>query len=348
MRNQLIIFAFLLVSVTNVGAKPPNGETLYAQHCASCHGSTGEGGTGVPLALAGFQHQASDDFLIKTIKYGRPGRVMPSFAYLSDQEIQAIVKHLRQFSDEEPPHYPKNAIQGDITKGKQLFHTHCASCHGSDGKGGKGTGVTFSRPRDLPIIAPALNNTGFLSSASDHMIKQTLIEGRKGTPMVSFLDKGLSETQINDIVAYIRNFERYQEKQDPDKYKNEPMTIRYESPYDIDTTIDNIKRAAIGKNFRLIRTQPFEDGLTKPNQESKKSAIIYFCNFGLLNQALAVDTRVGLFLPCRITVAEQDGKVMIFAINPKRLSYLFNNDELNKLCQQMHDTYVEIIEEASL
>ena len=41
--------------------------------------------------------------------------------------------------------------------------------------GGKGTGVTFSRKRDLPVIAPALNNVGFLASASDNMIKDTIM-----------------------------------------------------------------------------------------------------------------------------------------------------------------------------
>jgi cytochrome c oxidase cbb3-type subunit 3 len=47
-------------------------------------------------------------------------------------------------------------------------------------------------------------------------------------------------------------------------------------------------------------------------------------------------------------VVETAGVVKVMAINPKRLSYLFNNDELNKLCTQMHDTYVEMIEEANL
>ena len=34
-------------------------------------------------------------------------------------------------------------------------------------------------------------------------------------------------------------------------------------------------------------------------------------------------------------------------INPKRLSAIFNNSELNLLCDQMYKIYVDIIEEAT-
>ena len=88
-----------------------------------------------------------------------------------------------------------------------LYARKCAACHGANVEGGKGTGVTFSRPRDLPVIAPALNNTGFLSAAPDMMIKTVLMNGREGTPMPSFLKQGLSEKDIDDIVAYVRSFE---------------------------------------------------------------------------------------------------------------------------------------------
>lgn len=346
---------FVLLAMTGLVMTPQlqadditTGAQLFSQHCASCHGSDGKGGTGVPLSNKSFQQQVSDHFLFNTIKYGRPGRVMPAFGRLAEKDIHAIVTHVRTFTDAKPPKVNHQTIKGDIAHGKELFHNHCASCHGADGKGGKGTGVTFSRPRDLPIIAPALNNFGFLKSATDQMIKTTLMQGREDTPMPSFSKQGLKEKDINDLVAYIRNFERYQENYDFNKFKSEPLMIESDSPYDLQTTIDNIKRSAAGKNFRIIRVQELDNGLVEEGKENKSQMVIYFCNFQLLNEALAIDTRVGLFLPCRITVVETAGKVKVMAINPKRLSYLFNNDELDKLCIQMYDTYVEMIEEANL
>ncbi|VAX13515.1 Cytochrome c family protein [hydrothermal vent metagenome] len=325
-----------------------NGAALYKENCAVCHGNRGRGGVGVPLALPDFQYAISDQFLARTIRNGRPGRVMPAFKKLSDAQIKAIVRHIRSWAPGKPIRHPSIKVSGDPAKGHILYEKHCATCHGKNGKGGKGTGVTFSRPRDLPIIAPALNNQGFLYAASDQMIKATLMNGREGTPMVSYLKQGLSEQDINDVVSFIRSFE----KQAPPRIAPEPnhdkLTVAYESPYSLKETIAALKRAIIGENFRIIRIQTLDNGLVEKTKEDPDKVIIYFCNFQLLNDALAVDPRVGLFLPCRITVVKRQGKVMVYALNPKRLSYLFNNDELNKLCDGMSEVYISIIEEATL
>ena len=325
-----------------------DGAALYGQHCAACHGAEGNGGVGVPLALPAFQDSVDDEFLFKSIRHGRPGRVMPAFKALHKAEIRAIVAHLRSWVDGKRATFSSKPVQGNRTHGQQLYAKHCAACHGARGEGGHGTGVTFSRPRDLPIIAPALNNQGFLASASDELIKRTLVKGRKGTPMQSFLKQGMSESDINDVVAYVRSFEKQKMPVEHIEFDKEPLTLVYESPLSLDKTIDSVKRAAIGKNFRIIRVQKLEDGLMQKGQENPKQVIVYFCNFQLLNQALTVDPRVGLFLPCRATITEHKGQVMIYAINPKRLSVLFNNNELNKLCEGMYETYTSILEEATL
>ncbi|HSH28562.1 MAG TPA: cytochrome c, partial [Thiohalobacter sp.] len=162
----------LALTLAGPGAAEPNGARLYAQMCAVCHGDAGDGGVGVPLRLPAFQAGVPDAYLEQTIRLGRPGRVMPGFDYLSDAEVDAIVEHIRSWYDGERPEFSQAArIAGDAKQGAQLYAKHCAQCHGDQGQGGQGTGVTFSRPRDLPIIAPALNNPGFLAAASDAMIK---------------------------------------------------------------------------------------------------------------------------------------------------------------------------------
>ena len=344
LRTPIIVLCWLTLPMA---ALAQDGEHLFNQYCAACHGSEGNGGVGVPLALPAFQKTVDDDFLSKTIRHGRPGRVMPAFDYLKPQQVKAIVAYIRGFVPVKAPVYDSKPVLGNIQHGKQLYGQHCAACHGHQGEGGHGTGVTFSRPRDLPIIAPALNNSGFLTAASDELIKGTLMEGREGTPMMSYLKQGLTEQDVNDVVAYVRSFAKQTPEQGYDFHK-EPLTLVYESPHGFDKTVANVKRAAIGKNFRIIRVQTLEDGLFKKGEDNQKQVIVYFCNFQLLNQALAVDPRVGLFLPCRVTIIENQGKVKLYAINPKRLSGLFNNNELNKLCDGMYDTYTDILEESTL
>ncbi len=342
-------FALILVFfISPPASADDNGAALYAENCAVCHGNQGKGGVGVPLALPDFQYAISDQFLERSIRHGRPGRVMPAFKNLSDAQVRAIIRHIRSWAPGKPIRHPSIKVSGDPVKGRALYMKNCAGCHGEKGEGGKGTGVTFSRPRDLPIIAPALNNQGFLYAASDQMIKATLMNGREGTPMMSYLKQGLSEQDINDIVSFVRSFEKQAPVNIPHKPDHDNLAVVYESPYDMKETIAALKRAIIGENFRIIRVQTLDSGLVEKSQEDPHKVIIYFCNFQLLNDALAVDPRIGLFLPCRVTVVERQGKVLVYALNPKRLSYLFNNAELNKLCDNMSEVYISIIEEATL
>jgi len=346
---KFTVLLFLLFLSINAHSAP-HGDALFATYCSACHGSDGNGGVGVPIALPAFLDSVSDDYLKKTIRNGRPGRIMPAFKTLSDAQVAAIVKYVRGWSNKSPPRYDKTKVTGDIKHGEKLFETHCQQCHGKDGMGGKGTGVTFSRKRDLPIIAPALNNAGFLASASDVMIRDTITYGREGTPMTSMMVAGLSEGDINDVVAYIRSFEKSATdlKQRLNDTVKEPATITVDSPYGLEETVENLKQAITDQNFTLIRTDYLEHGLVPEGQENKKQVVLHFCNFGFLFEALSVDPRVGMFLPCRVTIIEKNGKVQLSTINPKRLSHLFNNHELDEYCERMYKVYSDLLEDATL
>jgi cytochrome c oxidase cbb3-type subunit III len=327
----------------------PDGARLYAQRCSACHGAEGRGGVGVPLALPAFLSSVDDEYLRKTVRLGRPGRVMPAFTQLADAEVAAIVAHIRSWPGQEPPKTaPHERIAGNSAHGKTLYTRHCATCHGTNGEGGHGTGVTLSRPRSAPILAPALNNPGFLAAASDAQIKTTLVRGREGTPMRSFLKQGLKERDIDDIVAYVRTFEQLPPPPGARVLESESPVLVRSSPYSVEETVEKVKTAVGAANMRLIRVQTLDQGFVADGKENHDQTIVYSCDFGFLNEALKIDPRVGLFLPCRVTVIRHAGKVQVMTINPKRLSRIFNNAELNGLCEQMYKVYSEILEESVL
>ena len=338
----------LALAGSAAGAALDDGARLYERYCAACHGRDGKGGVGVPLALTAFQSTVSDRYLESTIRTGRPGRVMPAFSSLSDDEVLAIVRHIRSWYQGAVPVDSRQPVAGDPERGGGRFATHCASCHGDHGQGGHGTGKTFSRPRDLPIMAPALNNPGFLAAASDAMIRETLTQGREGTPMPSFSKQGLTHQDIDDIVSFIRAFESLLPPVSLSDAEVEAPVLVAESPYGLKETVENVRRAIIGKNFRLIREQYLEEGLVPTGTENATQVIVYFCNFKFLYDALALDPRVGMFLPCRVTVVDQGGQVKVLSENPKRLSKLFNNSELDSACDEMYQLYSDVLEEATL
>jgi len=345
-RNPAILGVVLATLLSPAAlAEATIGALLYQRNCAVCHGLEGDGGVGIPLNLKDFLAVASDDYLRTTLRRGRPGRVMPAFHGLSDDQVSAIIGHIRSWSDSDGPIYPVEALHGQPERGKTLFAGHCAACHGDKGQGGVGTGVTFSRPRDAPVEAPALDNPGFQASVSDAMLKATLLRGREGTPMPSIEALGLEERDANDLVAYLRQLNTGAK---PVEAAGLESVIQFESSYDLEQTLENLKQAVVGRNFRVIREQYFEQGLAAAGDENPRRIILYFCNFAFLDEALAIDPRVGLFLPCRITLVETEHGVQVMSINPKNLSQLFNNQALDKACEQMHDLYEEIMEEATL
>ncbi len=321
------------------------GEQLYRDNCATCHGQRGMGGVGIPIGLKSFLQQTPDEYLHRTIRVGRPGRIMPSFYRLSNDEIKSIIKHIRSWHETDVPQWHAERIRADVERGKRLYQTYCISCHGKEGKGGKGTGLMFSRPRDLPIVPPALNNQGFLNSVSDQMLKAIITQGREQTPMPAASEFNLSETDVDDLVSYIRSFQVT--LMTGEKILDESPVLVFNSKHTFEKTLENIKKAVEKQKYHLVEDEIFNQVKAPVTADSKTRTMVYFCNFETIYDALAIDPRIGMFLPCRITVSEHNGRIQAMSINPRRLSQLFNNDELDLACERMHDTYSAIMKEAT-
>ena len=78
------------------------GRALYAASCASCHGADGQGGEGPMLHNAVLLENATDTYLVDTIRHGRRGTTMESFLKasttrraLAEDEILGIVAYIR-------------------------------------------------------------------------------------------------------------------------------------------------------------------------------------------------------------------------------------------------------------
>lgn len=344
-----LVGALILSGCAPVAVKNMEGgeaARLYALNCAACHGAAGDGGIGVPLALQDFQSSVTDDYLFRTIRLGRPGRVMPNFSNLRDEEVQSIVRFIRGWAIN-PPNIVDKPVQGGPLHGKALFGAYCAECHGAGGEGGAGTGVTFSRPRDQPIMAPGLNNIGYLAAASDQVIKATLMHGRDGTPMRSFRRFRVSEQDIDDIVSYVRSFELQAARRQALPPRDARPALVFQSPHDFAKTVHKLKQAMVARNFLVIREGTLESGLVNRSRENQRQWVIYFGNLEFIDKPLRTDPRFGLFLPGRVTVVEQDGVVRVMAANPLVINALFNNDGLAAVIEELYQTYMNVLREAA-
>jgi len=348
----ILLLALSCLGPFQISSAESRGEGLYLENCAICHGSEGQGGMGIPLSNNDFLRSASKDYLKHTIRLGRPNRIMPSFYWMSESDINEIIQYIDSWRSDPAPVWENTNIKADKLAGAVLYKEKCLACHGDKALGGKGSGLHFSRPSGIAITPPALNNQGLLNSAPDAMLHFIITHGRKNTPMPSAKQLGLIDQDINDLVSYIRSFQVKKLTHKP-AYHEEPASLIVDSPYSFEETITSVKRAITGSNFVHIRDQALTHGFNV--QSSGKSAktqprqtIIYFCSFSFLYDALKIDPRVGMFLPCRLTVTETNGKVQMMTINPKHLSQLFNNNELDESCDKMYEVYSSILEDASL
>lgn len=113
-RRLLVLAAALLFTAPGcspeVAGGKPDGAAIFSEVCARCHGPTGipDPGTvarlGVkPLNSPHVQTQLSNADIRQQILKGSRNKQMPAFAgALSDQQVDAIVAHVRTLSGQTP------------------------------------------------------------------------------------------------------------------------------------------------------------------------------------------------------------------------------------------------------
>lgn len=342
----LLAASLMLVWPLTLNAAP-RGEALFAENCAACHQTEGHGGIGLPLDQ-GRLSLLSDDYLRATVRLGRPGRLMPAFDELSDAQVAAIINYLRSHYQAPARQYDTMPLAGDAAHGAVLYAANCVVCHGADGSGqGHGTGVTMSREREFAIMPPAITNAGFLQAAPDALIATIIREGRPSGIMPSFRNE-LSPQDIADVVAHVRLLGKRSAAQ-PKTAERLPLSLVVDSPYDFQTTLKNVRQALIGYNFRIFPERFLEQGLIDEFSHDEKQVSLRFCNFNQLFDLLNIEPRLGVVLPCRITVLEgPDGKVKLVAANMLTISRWFNNDQLETVARQMAAAVQAVLEEATL
>lgn len=112
LRQTLAIFALLIASVPAAFAQDDQdaqGQNAFMSNCASCHGSTGEGISGVFPPLAGHveviaELEGGADYLLEVMVFGVEGPilvngekyngVMPAWAHLGDSTLAAIANYV--------------------------------------------------------------------------------------------------------------------------------------------------------------------------------------------------------------------------------------------------------------
>ncbi len=101
-----------------------HGREIYAEQCAVCHGTEGQGTLrGLALRLVARDYASA---VVRQGRQGNPSYEIPMPAYskeqVTDKQLAEIWNYLEQLSAR--------------TSGLELYEGYCANCHGKDAKGG--------------------------------------------------------------------------------------------------------------------------------------------------------------------------------------------------------------------
>jgi mono/diheme cytochrome c family protein len=168
------------------------GESIYAEHCSTCHGDQGQGGIGPALNSKVLLSSVGDYQLFSLTRTGVPGTAMPAWAQifggpLTDEQVRQLVAFVRAWEPNAVEVSPLGPAP-DPQRGAEICESICFVCHGSQGKGTE--------------RAPALNDPQLLLNFDDEWFRDTIAQGRPSQGMPTW-GTVLSPSQIDDLIALI-------------------------------------------------------------------------------------------------------------------------------------------------
>ena len=189
----------------NVGppGPPPNGEQLYMDNCAECHGPEGDVVPDVDLGHGRFRRATTDPELVGIVLRGIPNTAMPPNNF-TEAQAAAIVQFLRAKARRAA------ATAGNAANGQALFFgkANCASCHRVNGTGSRlGPDLSeIGRLRHSTDIEKAIIDPDFLIVPSNRFVR---IVTRDGTTITGrLLNQDAFTVQLLDSKEQLRSLVR--------------------------------------------------------------------------------------------------------------------------------------------
>jgi DMSO reductase family type II enzyme heme b subunit len=224
------------------------GKSAYDQHCAACHGATGDGNGPASVWLypkprnfsAGQfkikstpgQSLPTDEDLLQSVTRGLPGSSMPSFSYLAEQERRDVVQYVKSLTARtdangrrvnlfeeaaasgalgKPVKVPTEPAAGvqELTLGREVYKKmQCALCHGETGAGDGPQVPTLKDSAGL-LVRPRDFNTGlFRGGHTGRDLYLRINNGLPGTPMIPYGDDQMKSEERWALVHYVQSLRR--------------------------------------------------------------------------------------------------------------------------------------------
>lgn len=217
-----------LAAPAGAGQAATPGRIIYAEECAICHGSAGDGDG---IAAQMFQVKPrdfrrgvfkfrstptgalpTDEDLVRAIRRGLPGSAMVPQDHLTDAEVWHIIAYIKTFSPRfatEPPPAPvpippaPAATASLLASGRQLYREmKCPECHGPGGRGDGDSAPLLKDDQGRALRPADLARRPLKTGDGPEAIYRTLATGVGGSGMPSYLD-ALTPEELWALALYV-------------------------------------------------------------------------------------------------------------------------------------------------
>ena len=158
---------------------------LFANQCAACHGKEGLGQANrfPNLSDDAWQWGGAEEQILLSIRDGRVAAMPGWRTLLGEQGVDAVTDYVLSLG----AHGGEESESHET--GKALFSTHCASCHGTDGRGNQALG------------ASNLRDEVWLYGGNQAAVRASIADGRNG--VMPAQKRRLEKAQIRLLVSWL-------------------------------------------------------------------------------------------------------------------------------------------------
>jgi mono/diheme cytochrome c family protein len=163
---------------------------------------------------------------------------MPSFSFLSEEDLRFLLGQVKRFS----PRWTREKVpapvilparsEGNPQRGASVYRTWgCASCHGDSGRGDGRLARGLRHSRGFADVPTDFTRPWTLKAGSDEVsLLRSTLTGFNGTTMPAYSLPAGGEKQIWDLVAYLRSRQKKRPEVSPAKLNTSTVAGYWKTP----------------------------------------------------------------------------------------------------------------------
>ena len=126
------------------------------------------------------------------------------------------------------------------------------------------------------------------------------------------------------------------------------MLFKMETRKALEQVCQDLEKAVANNKFGVMAIHNLNETMKKKGVEfSRPCRIFEVCNPNQAKKVLEKNMDLSSFLPCRISVFTEGDKVILATLKPTSIVSMFNLPEFKQTAQEVEDTLMKIMQEAS-